>query len=77
MNIQLYKAVRGSYWWEKSGEIDIDSESIESIEQMTDRTPGGSTSNAYVRIVMKSGVEHKVYGDIHDVRKQIADQSEQ
>lgn len=69
--ITLHKAVRGDYWWDKSGEVDVDPDSVESIEQMTDRTPSGSTSNAYVLVTMKSGAAHKVYGDIYDVRKKL------
>lgn len=69
--ITLHKAEKGSYWWDKTGELDIDPSCVESVEQMTDRTPGGSTSNAYVLVVMRSGVQHKVYGDIHEVRKKL------
>ena len=69
--IELYKAKMGGYWWEKAEPILLDETDIASIEQMSDRTPGGSTSNAYVRIVMKSGTEHRIYGDIYDVRRTI------
>lgn len=70
MMITLSKAHKGSYWWEKRGdEVDIDPESVESVEQILDRTPGGSTSNAYVLITMKSGVQHKVYENLDEVRK--------
>lgn len=70
--IALNKAFRDSYWWSKGELIYLEVDSIESVEQMTDRTPGGSTSNAYVQITMKTGTAHKIYGDIHDVKRSLA-----
>lgn len=67
--IELSKAFRDSYWWKKAERIYISPENIESIEQMTE-----SGSNTYTRIVMKSGMEHKIYGDIFDIKKQISEQ---
>lgn len=61
MIVKLPKAVRDSYWWKAEGEVLIDTDSIESVEQMYDRTPGGSHAVGYVLITMKSGVQHKVY----------------
>ncbi|QHB37409.1 hypothetical protein SEA_LEOPARD_2 [Mycobacterium phage Leopard] len=73
--IELQKTFRDSYWWSKDESIWLDPNDIQSVEQMTDRTPGGSQSNAYVRIVMRSGVEHKIYGDLHDITRKLGYQS--
>lgn len=64
--ITLHKAFRDSYWWKSGSEIDIDPDRVESVEQVTEQG-----SNAYVLVTMKSGAAHKIYGDIHDVRKKL------
>jgi hypothetical protein len=69
--IKLDKAVKGSYWWDKEGQVIINPEFIESIEQMYSRTPGGSRSTAYVLITMKSGATHQIYGDLSDIEKKV------
>lgn len=71
MRITFDLAHHGDYWWEKRGTISIDVDSIESFEQCYDRTPGGSTSASYVLITMKSGVQHKIYGDYDDVSRKL------
>ena len=68
MMITLGKAHRGSYWWGKKGEVDIDPECVESMEQMYE---SGHDSVAYTLVTMKSGVQHKIYNDIHDLRKAV------
>lgn len=67
--VKFPKAVRGDYWWDAQGEVVIDVGSVESVEQMYDRTPGGSPSVAYVLITMKSGVQHKVYEFLSKVQE--------
>lgn len=71
MMITLPKAHRGDYWWEARGEVVIDTDSIESVEQCYDRNVGGSSSTAYVLITMKSGVQHKVYEFLSKVKELI------
>lgn len=69
--IELNKTSRDGYWWKKGEAVVVDETNIESVEQMTDRTPSGSTSNAYVLITMRSGNSHKVYGDLYDIKNKL------
>lgn len=69
--IKLPKAYRDSYWWTARGEVIIDVASIESVEQVYDRTPNGSQSVAYVLITMKTGVQHKVFEFLSKVEEMI------
>lgn len=69
--ITFPKAVRGDYWWEAQGEVAIDPASVESVEQMHDRTPGGSQSVAYVLVTMKTGTQHRIYEFMSTVREQL------
>lgn len=73
MMIKLPKAIRDSYWWMARGDVLIDSDSIESVEQCYDFTPSGASSVAYVLITMKTGVQHKVYEFLSKVEEMITD----
>jgi hypothetical protein len=69
MMVTLPKARRESYWWNAEGEVSIETNLIESIEQCYDTTPGGSRSTAYVKITMASGATHLVYKPYDEVMK--------
>jgi hypothetical protein len=69
--IELRKAHRGNYWWDHLGEVMVDRESIESIEQCYERKGNGCISEAYTLIIMKSGAQHKVYGNVASVKARL------
>lgn len=58
--ITLTKIVRGSYWFDEEGKVDLDPDSIESLHGYYDFTPGGSRTWAGTLIRTKGGYEHLV-----------------
>lgn len=71
MKVKLPKAHRDDYWWSAQGEVILDVESVESVEQCFERTPSGGSSVAYVLITMKTGVQHKVFEFLSKVEELI------
>lgn len=69
--IELDKAFRDTYWWVKQGTVLIDPESVESIEQIYGRTPGGSDTEVYTLITTKTGTQHRVMGDVRHVSRKL------
>jgi hypothetical protein len=60
--VRFDKAVHDGYWWSGQGDVYVDSDSVESVQAIYKRTPGGNDSFAYTLITTKSGKEHHVMG---------------
>lgn len=70
--LKLNRVIKGSYWWDKAGQVVLDPESIESMDDLFDYSPSGSRSRCATRIVMTSGAEHKVYEEQDEILKKWA-----